>query len=120
MRFSSAQSRSEADEPCVGVGVGRTCLTTHLGRDSVAGTENNEYFIVQFAMVCVYAWVVILLFLSVKETNNYSVKETVMALLMTAFTLLIAALIIFIVYVLCSQAVDFVTTLAREVVNRFE
>ncbi|MCM1224672.1 MAG: YIP1 family protein [Lachnospiraceae bacterium] len=80
---------------------------------------NNEYFIVQFAMVCVYAWVVVLLFLSVKEVNNYSVKETVMALLMTAFTLLIGALIIFIVYVLCSQAVDFVTTLAREVVNRF-
>lgn len=80
----------------------------------------NEYFILSFATLCVYAWVVILLFLAIKETNNYSVKETVMVILLTAFTLLIAALIIFIVYVLCSQAVDFVTTLAREVVNRFE
>ena len=36
----------------------------------------NEYFIVQFGMLCIYAWVVVLLFLSIKEVNNYSVKET--------------------------------------------
>lgn len=80
----------------------------------------NEYFIIQFATLCIYAWVVILLFLAIKEVNNYSVKETVTAILLTAFTLLIAALILFIVYILCTQAVDFVTTLGREVVNRFE
>lgn len=80
----------------------------------------NEYFIIQFATLCIYVWVVVLLFLAIKEVNNYSVKETVVVILLTAFTLLIAALILFIVYVLCSQVVDFVTTLAREVVNRFE
>lgn len=80
----------------------------------------NEYFIIQFAMLCIYVWVAVLLFLAIKEVNNYSVKETVVVILLTAFTLLIAALILFIVYVLCSQVIDFVTTLAREVVNRFE
>ncbi len=80
----------------------------------------NEYFIIQFATLCIYAWVLILLFLAIKEVNNYSVKETVVVILLTAFTLLIAALIIFIVYMLCSQVFDFVGTLAREVVNRFE
>ncbi len=79
----------------------------------------NEYFIVQFGTMCIYAWVVILLFLAIKEVNNYSVKETVAVIFLTAFTLLIAALIIFIVYMLCSQVIDFVSTVAREVVNRF-
>ncbi len=78
----------------------------------------NEYFIVQFGMLCIYAWVVVLLFLSIKEVNNYSVKETFTVIFLTAFTLLIAALVLFIVYVLCSQVIDFVTTVAREVVNR--
>ncbi len=80
----------------------------------------NEYFIIQFAMLCIYAWVIILIFLAIKEINNYTVKETFVVIILTAFTLLIAALILFIVYVLCSQAVDFVTTVCREVVNRFE
>lgn len=80
----------------------------------------NEYFIIQFATLCIYAWVIILVFLAIKEVNNYSVKETFVSIVLTLFTLLIAVLIIFIVYVLCSQAVDFVTTLSREVVNRFE
>ena len=80
----------------------------------------NEYFIIQFATLCIYVWVLILLFLAVKEVNNYSVKEMVAVILLTAFTLLIAALIIFIVYILCSQVFDFVGTVAREVVNRFE
>ncbi len=79
----------------------------------------NEYFIIQFATLCIYVWVLILIFLAIKEVNNYSVKETVVVILLTAFTLLIAALIIFIVYLLCSQVIDFVGTVAREVVNRF-
>ncbi|MBQ9120492.1 MAG: YIP1 family protein [Lachnospiraceae bacterium] len=80
----------------------------------------NEYFIIQFAMLCIYAWVLILIFMAIKEVNNYTVKETVVVIILTLFTLLIAALILFIVYVLCSQAIDFVTTVCREVVNRFE
>lgn len=78
----------------------------------------NEVFILQFANLFIEVWMVILIFLSIKEVNNYSVKETVKVILLTAFTILIAALLIFIIYVLMSQAIDFVVTVVREAVYR--
>ena len=66
----------------------------------------NEVFVLQFANLFIEVWIVILLFLSIKEVNNYSVKETVKVILLTAFTILIAALLVFIIYVLMSQAID--------------
>lgn len=80
----------------------------------------NESFLLSFGNVCMYAWMVILLFISLKEVNNYSVKETVKSIFLTAFTVLIGVLIVFIIYALCNQAIDFVTTLGREVVYRIE
>lgn len=79
----------------------------------------NETFLVQFANVFIFAWIGILLFLAVKEINNYSVMETIKIILLTLFTVLIMALIVFIVYVLFSQVIDFIVTVFREVVYRF-
>lgn len=79
----------------------------------------NETFLVQFANVFIFAWIGILLFLAVKEINNYSVMETIKIILLTMFTVLIMALIVFIVYVLFSQVIDFIVTVFREVVYRF-
>lgn len=78
----------------------------------------NEVFVLQFANLFIEVWIVILLFLSIKEVNNYSVKETVKVILLTAFTILIAALLVFIIYVLMSQAIEFVVTVIREAVYR--
>lgn len=78
----------------------------------------NEVFIIQFGNLCITVWVVVLLFLTLKEINNYSVKETIKAIFITAFTVLIMALLISILYVLCSQVIDFVITVVREVVYR--
>jgi hypothetical protein len=63
-------------------------------------------------------WIVILLFLAIKEVNNYSLKETIKIILLTAFTALIAVLVLFIVYVLISQVIDFVQAIYGEVVYR--
>lgn len=78
----------------------------------------NESFLIRFGNICIAVWVVVLLFLTLKEINNYSVKETIKSIFITAFTVLIMALLVCILYVLCSQVIDFVVTVVREVVYR--
>lgn len=80
----------------------------------------NEIFLVQFANFCLYAWIVILIFMAVKEINNYTVSETVKVILLTFFCALIAVLLLFILYVLISQVIDFIQAIYGEVVYRFD
>ena len=78
----------------------------------------NEAFFVEFGNLAMIAWVGVLVFLSIKEINNYSVKETVKIILLTVFTILIVCLLAFIIYVLSSQVIDFVESIFREVVYK--
>ena len=78
----------------------------------------NEVFFVEFASLFMYVWIAVLFFLSIKEINNYSVKETVKIICLTAFTILIAVLLAFIIYVLWAQVFDFVQSIAGEVVYK--
>lgn len=80
----------------------------------------NEVFLVNFSNFILYTWIVVLLFLTIKEINNYSVGETVKVILITFFCALIAILLLFILYVLISQVADFVQSIYGEVVYRFE
>lgn len=78
----------------------------------------NEVFLISFANIIVWVWMIVLLLISVKEMNNFSVKETAKALALTAFTVLILSLLICIIYVLFSQVIDFISSVLREVVYR--
>jgi tetratricopeptide (TPR) repeat protein len=78
----------------------------------------NEIFLITFANIIVWTWIVVLLLITVKEINNFTVKETIKALALTAFTVLILSLLVCIIYVLFSQVIDFVVTVVREVVYR--
>ena len=78
----------------------------------------NEVFLISFANIIVWTWVVILILLTLKEINNFAVGETAKALAITAFTVLILTLLVCIIYVLFSQVIDFVITVVREVVYR--
>jgi hypothetical protein len=78
----------------------------------------NEIFLVTFANVIIWTWVVVLVLITVKEINNFTVKETAKALALTAFAVLILSLLVCIIYVLFSQVIDFVVTVVREVVYR--
>lgn len=78
----------------------------------------NEVFLISFANIIVWVWMVVLLLISVKEMNSFSVKETAKALALTAFTVLILSLLICIIYVLFSQVIDFISSVLREVVYR--
>ncbi|MCD8120296.1 MAG: hypothetical protein LUE29_12620 [Lachnospiraceae bacterium] len=79
---------------------------------------NNEIFIIEFANIIMIAWVVILVFISVMEINNYSFKETVKVILLTVFAAFIFVVAAFIMYVLAMQVVEFVSSVYGEVVYR--
>lgn len=78
----------------------------------------NEAFFVDFATLFMFIWIGILMFISVREINNYTIKETVKIIGLTVFTILIALLLAFIIYVLWAQVFDFVQSLFGEVVYK--
>lgn len=80
--------------------------------------SDNEIFFVNFGNFCMYVWVAVLVFISVREINNYTVKETVKIIFLTVFTILIVCLLVFIIYVLWSQVFDFIQSICGEVVYR--
>lgn len=78
----------------------------------------NEAFFVDFATLFMFIWIGILVFISIREINNYTVKETVKIIGLTVFTILIALLLAFIIYVLWAQVFDFLQSLFGEVVYK--
>ena len=81
---------------------------------------DNERFFVDFGRLFMMAWIGVLVFIAVKEINDYSVGETVKIILLTLFTILIVCLLAFIIYVLWSQVIDFAQQIPREVVYKLE
>jgi len=80
----------------------------------------NESFIFSFANFVIYAWVLILVIVMIKEINDFSLGETFKVIFLTLFTMLIVTLVLFVLYVLISQLVDFITSVYREAVYRVE
>lgn len=78
----------------------------------------NERFLIDLAQVCMFVWIIILLVLSIKEINNYSMKETIKIILLTIFTAVIVVLIVYILGVLWGQVFDFISEISGEVVYR--
>ncbi|MBO4415737.1 MAG: hypothetical protein J5824_07135 [Lachnospiraceae bacterium] len=86
---------------------------------SHAVTKNEEFFIT-FGRLFMFCWIAVLVFISIKEINDYTVKETFKIIFLTIFTILIVCLLAFIIYVLWAQVIDFVQQIPREVVYKFD
>ena len=95
------------------------CFTPFIFLLSHAVTDNERFF-VDFGRLFMSAWIAVLIFIAVKEINDYTVKETVKIILLTIFTILIVCLLAFIIYVLWSQVIDFLQQIPREVVYKIE
>ena len=80
----------------------------------------NEAFVIQFSSVVILTWVLVLLFIAIKELNNYEGRETIKIILISLFTMFIGALIIFVLYILFNQLFSFIQAVFREAVYRFE
>ncbi len=95
------------------------CFTPFIFLLSHAVTDNERFF-VDFGRVFMGTWIAVLVFIAVKEINDYTVGETVKIILLTVFTILIVCLLAFIIYVLWSQVLDFLQQIPREVVYKIE
>ena len=80
--------------------------------------SQNEEFFISFGRLFMICWCAVLVFISIKEVNDYTVKETIKIILLTLFTILIVCLLAFIIYVLGSQVIDFLQQIPREAVYR--
>ncbi|MBP3339480.1 MAG: hypothetical protein J6L69_08765 [Lachnospiraceae bacterium] len=80
----------------------------------------NEMFLIQFANIIMFVWIAILLFLTIKEINNYTVKETFKVIGITIFAAVVFVAIAFILYILAAQVINFVKSIYGEVVYRLE
>ena len=99
------------------------CLTPYITLTPVVFlfshvVTNNEQFLVDFTNYLILAWMAVLFVLAVKEVNNYTAQETFKVICLTAFTILIMALLIFILYVLWAQVFEFIIAIGGEVVYR--
>lgn len=75
----------------------------------------NEVFLYTFSLNLMWAWMVIMLFIMVKEIHNYTFWETVRNVLITLFTMALFVLIAYILYVLFNQLFDFISAVVQEI-----
>lgn len=80
----------------------------------------NEAYLLSLANTIVYTWVAVLIFIMIKEMNDYTIRETIKIILITLFMMLIVVLSLFIVYILVVQMLQFVISVFNEGVYRFE
>ena len=81
-------------------------------------TYNEEFFITLINFVSI-GWTVVLIVLVIMYMNDYSFKQTLSTIIITAFTVLVMVCLMFVLYVLISQLVDFLASIYGEVVYRF-
>jgi sugar lactone lactonase YvrE len=78
----------------------------------------NEMVILDIGNSVINIWTFILIFLMITEIHNYSFSGAVKNILITLVTALVMAIIIFIIYLMFNQLVDFVYSLVKEVMYR--
>ncbi len=78
----------------------------------------NEQFLITLVELVMFGWVAVLFVLAFKEVNNYTGGETFKVICITIFTILIMALLIFVIYVLWAQVFEFISAVFGEVVYR--
>lgn len=76
----------------------------------------NEGFIYWFAMGVMIAWTAILLVATIKETHNFSGKQTFLNLLITIIMMLIIVIVIILVYSIVAQLYGFISDIIKEVI----
>lgn len=81
-------------------------------------TTYNESFVYHFLNTVMLGWTLILIGIMVKEIHDYTFGETLVNLLFTVFSMIILLLVLFIIYVLLGQVIDFISSVIQEVLVR--
>lgn len=80
----------------------------------------NEAYLLGLANTIVYVWIAVLVFLMIKEINDYTIRETFKIIFLTLFLMIIAILFLFIIYILVVQMFQFIVSVFNEGVYRIE
>ena len=76
----------------------------------------NEAFIYHFSLFIMLGWSAFLLFFSIKDTHNYTVKETIYNIIMTVVMMIVMIIIAIMIYMMVGQVVEFFNNLLKEVI----
>lgn len=78
----------------------------------------NEAFVFTFFHTVLLVWCVVNLFIATMEVHNYSIKETIVNILITLFFIVMAVLACIILYLIWLSVWDYVSQIAGEVKYR--
>ena len=78
----------------------------------------NESFLLDVLNFSALVYTAFLIFFTIKDMHNFSVKETIKNLLLTILTMIIIVVLVFIVGVLAYQFFDFIISIVKEVIIR--
>lgn len=80
----------------------------------------DEIFILNFLNVIMIVCSIALLVVMIYELNNYKASETIKCIFWTLFAFFVAIVVLFILYVMCKQTVEFISQIWSEVIYRVE
>ncbi len=80
----------------------------------------DEIFILNFLNFIIIGGSIVLLVVMINELNNYKASETIKCIFWTLFAFFMAIVVLFILYVMCKQTVEFISQIWSEVIYRAE
>ncbi len=78
----------------------------------------SEGFLYSMTLFLMAGWVVILLFFVVKETQNYTVGQTLINLLLSLLTMVVLIVVLLMVYLMIAQVFNFSSDILKELILR--
>lgn len=81
------------------------------------GMTYNESFLLTILLLVGAVWSVLLIFLGLMTVHDYSAKETVMSLVLTAVFMAIVAIMALIIVIMSEELYEFLYTIAQEVLR---
>lgn len=78
----------------------------------------NEAFLYNIGLAVIYGWSILNLIIMIKFIHNYTIKELIINILLTIFTMIILIFIYLVIYILFMQFANFIGGIIRELVIR--
>ena len=78
----------------------------------------NERFIYDFVMLFMIGYSLFLIFMMIKELNNYTIRRTFKIIALTVFTAVMIVLLIVVIGVLAQHLIQFIESIIQEVIVR--
>ena len=75
----------------------------------------SEAFVYQFLFQIAVGWSLLLQFIMIKEIHDYEIRDVVKNIILTVFAGVVLVLVIFVLYLLLGQVVEFIHGIILEV-----